>query len=199
MKNDKELRVKLIEAARRIDRRNMQTNNGGNFSARCGDNRMLVKPTDVSFTDSTPEVLVYADFQGHQVFEGKKPSKESVLHGLIYESLPEVGAIIHCHSPWATSWAESMQPLNMATYHAPLKLGEIVPVFDTNSYAVPVDEANLIVNELKQKYPGAKAFLLRRHGLMALGKDVSEAVNVAELVEETAMIAMLNHLCGFNR
>lgn len=195
--DEKGLREKMIEAARRIDRRNLQTNNGGNFSARCGGSMMLVKPSDVSFGRVSPEGLVYADFRGNAVSEGLKPSKESVLHGFIYESFPQVGAIMHCHSPWATAWAESMLPLAFSTYHSEMKLGNAVPVFDTGSYAVAEEKAALIVSELRNSYPGTKAFLLRRHGVMALGKDVDEAADIAELVEETAMIAMLIRMCGF--
>lgn len=196
---DKYLREKLIDAARRIDRRNLQTNNGGNFSARCGENRMLVKPSDVTFSEAIPEGLVYADFKGIPLFDGLKPSKESVLHGLIYENFTQIGAIMHCHSPWATAWAESMLPLDFCTYHAGLKLGDCVPVFDTESYAVPVEKAVIIIDELLKNYHGTKAFLLRRHGLMAMGNDVVEAVNIAELVEETAMISMLSRMCRFNQ
>ena len=195
---DKQLREKLIDAAGRIDRRNLQTNNGGNFSGRCGENRMLVKPSDVSFSEATPEGLVYADFNGLALLDGLKPSKESILHGLIYENFPQIGAIMHCHSPWATAWAESMLPLDFCTYHAGLKLGACVPVFDTESYAVPPEKAIKIIDELHTKYPEPKAFLLRRHGVMAMGKDVIEAVNIAELVEETAMIAMLSKMCRSN-
>jgi L-ribulose-5-phosphate 4-epimerase len=192
---NRELRESLIEAARRIDRRNLQTNNGGNFSARCGDNMMLVKPSDVSFLQAMPEGLVYTNFNGLAVFEGLKPSKESILHGLIYENFPQIGAIMHCHSPWATAWAESMLPLDLATYHSHLKLGDAVPVFDTESYAVPYEKADLIIRELKSKYSDSKAFLLRRHGVMSLGKDIHEAVNIAESIEETATIAMLSRMC----
>lgn len=193
---NKELREELIRAAKQIDRRNMQTNNGGNFSARCGENLMLVKPSDVSFLQATPEGLVYADFKGAAVYEGQKPSKESVLHGFIYKNFPKTGAIMHCHSPWATAWAESMRPLDFATYHAGLKLGDAVPVFDTESYAVPPDKAEMIVRELKEKYADVKAFLLRRHGVMSMGANVQEALNIAELIEETAMIAMLSRMRG---
>jgi len=196
---NKDLREKLIEAARRIDRRNLQTNNGGNFSARCDNDRMLVKPSDVSFLEATPEELVYADFKGVALIKGLKPSKESVLHGLIYENFLQIGAIMHCHSPWATAWAESILPLDFCTYHAGLKLGDCVPVFDTKSYAVPVEKAVTIIDELRNKYPETKAFILRRHGLVAMGRDVVEAVNIAELVEETAMIAMLSRMCRFNQ
>jgi len=195
---DKELREQLIAAAKRIDRRNYQVSDGGNFSTRCGNNRMLVKPSDISFSEVTSEILVYSDFQGNAVYDGLKPSKESVLHGLVYENFPEVGAIMHCHSPWATAWAESMQPLKFATYHSKLKIGNIVPVFDTESYAVPTEKATVIINELQKKYPGTKAFLLRRHGVMSLGKDIREAVNIAELIEETAIIAMLGIMCHFH-
>lgn len=188
------LKQQLIDAARRIDRRNYQTNNGGNFSARCKEGLMVVKPTNVGFADVMPEDLVYADFDGKPVEKDRKPSKESTLHGVLYRKLPHIGAIMHCHSPWAVSFADRMEPLDFATYHAPLKLGSYVPVYDTESYAVTIEKAIMIAEELAGKYPDAKAFLLRKHGVVALGKNVADAVNIAELVEETATIALLNHM-----
>jgi ribulose-5-phosphate 4-epimerase/fuculose-1-phosphate aldolase len=86
----------------------------------------------------------------------------------------------------------------LSTYHAGLKLGDTVPVFDTNSYAVSFEEGQRIISELK-KQKIIKAFLLRGHGLVAMGRNISDAVNTAELIEETAMIAILVQFCGFRK
>ena len=193
---EKELIQRMLECARRIDRRNLQTNNGGNFSCRApqGD-LMLVKGTDVSFSTVTEDSIVYADFNGQRVSrQGPKPSKESLLHGLLYANFPEINAIMHFHSPWATAWSNCETVLENPTYHAPLKLGSVVPVFHTGSYAVPLEHAQRIIAELKENYPDAKAFLLRGHGIMAFDSSIEAATNIAELVEETAQIATIERL-----
>ena len=196
MENHESLIASLLEAARRIDQRNLQTNNGGNFSARADGDTMLIKASEISFADAAEADVVPADFHG-TALSARKPSKEGVLHGAIYAAFPQIGAIMHCHSPWATAWAESMRPLPHATHHAPLKLGDVVPVFDTNSYAVSAESTAEIIAALQALEPLPRAFLLRRHGVVAMGSTIQQAVNIAELVEETAQIAILTRLCGF--
>jgi L-ribulose-5-phosphate 4-epimerase len=186
----------MLAAARRIDRRNLQTNNGGNFSARAGDGIMLIKASEVSFSTAVGTDIVPADFCG-AALSARTPSREGVLHGAIYRAFPQVRAIMHCHSPWATAWAESMLPLAHATHHAPLKLGEVVPVFDTSSYAVSAESTAGIITALEEMASFPKAFLLRRHGVVAMDTTMEKAANIAELVEETAQIAILTRLCGF--
>lgn len=186
----------LSEAAHRFYKSGMQLSNGGNLSARIpGEELMLVKTTDTSFGQVGRKTMVVTDFEG-KVVEGEgKPSKESLLHGFLYKNVPHVQAIMHCHSPWATSWAATGQRLPASTYHSVLKLGGNIPVFDTKSYIVPTDYFPAILACLKEN-PGIKAFLLAGHGQVALGTSVWDAAFLAELVEETAQIAILSRLMG---
>ena len=71
-----------------------------------------------------------------------------------------------------------------------MKLMEKVPVFDTHSYAVPKEYFPMITGFLTEQEK-SNAFLLRAHGQVTLGKDMREACYLAELVEETAQIALL--------
>ena len=184
----------LAAAARRFSDNGMQLSNGGNLSARVpGENLMLIKGTDVAFSQVSARTLVIADFDGNLVKGEMKPSKESLLHGALYRKMPEVQAIMHCHSPWANSWGATGLSLPPATYHSTLKLGDCVPVFDTNSYAVPAECFPPILAHFSQ-HPSSRAFILARHGQVALGRTVQEAAFLAELVEETAQIAVLSKI-----
>ena len=132
--------------------------------------------------------LAVTDFNGRSV-EGGKPSKESLLHGAMYRAFPGIGAVLHCHSPWATAFAANHGELQYATHHAKLKLG-VCPVFDTQSYVVPEDRFPMLLSAMKEN-PQMKAFLLRGHGQVAWGATIRDAAMIAELVEETAMIATI--------
>ena len=78
-------------------------------------------------------------------------------------------------------------------YHARLKLKAPVLVFDTKSYAVPPEYFAQILS-LFDENPESCAFLLKGHGQVALGKDVRDAAFNAELVEETAQIAVIGKM-----
>ncbi|MFP3040636.1 class II aldolase/adducin family protein [Treponema primitia] len=186
----------LIAAAKRFYEARFQLGNGGNLSARYpGKEWMIVKGTDVAFSEVSEKTLVITDFNGALVSGSIKPSKEALLHGALYRRLPDVQAIMHCHSPWATGWAASGKPLEFATYHSKLKLKGEVPVFDSGTYAVPEDFFPTILAHF-DRYPEARAFLLKGHGQLAVGKNVWDAAYNAELVEETAQIGVISVLMG---
>lgn len=111
----------------------------------------------------------------------------------LYRFFPELNCIVHCHSPWATSWAATLKELPHATYHSAIKLGAVISVFDTGSYLVPVEFFPKIIETLHANM-NPKAFLLKGHGQIALGATPYEAFYNAELVEETAHIAIASAL-----
>jgi L-ribulose-5-phosphate 4-epimerase len=188
------IKKELIAAAKRFYEAKFQTGNGGNLSARVPQKDcMIVKATDVSFGELDESSLVVCDFDGNVIEGTQKPSKESLLHGALYKKAPWCQAIMHCHSPWAVGWAARNSELEFATYHAGLKLKAPVRVFDTKSYAVP-PECFARILSLFDEYPESRAFLLKGHGQVALGKDVRDAAFNAELVEETAQIAVIGKM-----
>jgi len=189
-----DLKERLVAAARMCYTRGIQTGNGGNLSARLpSKEQMLIKASGISFAECSVDTLVVADFDGNLVAGAGKPSRESLLHGALYRKLSRVQAIVHCHSPWAIGWASTSRPLPFATYHSEIKLKGEIRVFDTGSYAVPPSFFPEILG-LFDSYPELMAFLLKGHGQVALGGDIKEAVYTAELVGETAQIAVLGRL-----
>jgi len=187
----KDLVDAVILAARKMYSFRYEMSNGGNLSVRIPDKElMIVKGTDVAFDEVDAHTLVITDFKGNKVEGSVKPSKEALLHGALYEALPNIGAIMHCHSPYATAWANHHDDLEFSTHHAQQKLG-ICPVFDTHSYVVPTSFFPEIIDMLKTNEE-MKAFILRKHGQVTIAKTMREATYLAELVEETAQIAILS-------
>lgn len=184
----------LIEAAARAYRRGIQTGSGGNLSARVpGKDLMVVKPSGISFIDCNQENLVVTDFDGKMVAGNGKPSREALLHGVLYRNVPSIGGVVHCHSPWAISWSFSKKDLPLVTHHARMKFGVPIATLDIDAPVVPMEEMPKVTS-LFEKHPTLPAFLLVGHGIVAVGKDVLSAENVAELVEETAQIAWLSEI-----
>lgn len=189
--NVKKIREELVIACQRAYTRGIQTGNGGNVSARVpGEKLMLVKASGGSFTDATPEGFVITDFDGNLV-EGKgKPTREALLHGLLYKICPNVNAIVHTHSPYAIAWASTGKNLVRTTWHAKLKMCADIPVLDIPAAVVGAEYFPSIENIYRQ-YPDMPGFLLADHGLVAVGNDAVNAEHTAELIEETAQVAIL--------
>lgn len=190
-----ELVDQISHAAKKMYDLRYEMSNGGNLSLRIpGKDWMLVKATDVAFDEIAVSSLVITDFDGNLIEGDKKASKESLLHGALYKAFPSVGAIMHCHSPYATAWAVGHDSLKFATHHALQKLGAC-PVFDTHSYVVSKDYFPEIVHSF-QSMPTMKAFLLRGHGQVTVGSNIRDATYLAELVEETAQISILANIAN---
>ncbi|MGM9521150.1 MAG: class II aldolase/adducin family protein [Oscillospiraceae bacterium] len=192
-----EIYCALEIAAHRAYTRGLQTGSGGNISARSAAGRtMIVKSSGGSFADCDRDGggFVETAFDG-TIVPGQtgKPTREVFLHGLLYQ-YESVGGVVHTHSPWAVAWSYGKKPLPAVTLHAGLKLGGDIPVLDVKTASVGEADGPMIQALFRQN-PKLPAFILVGHGIVAVGKDVLEAEHNAELVEETAQVALLKGIC----
>lgn len=186
------IKKELLACAQRAYTIGLQTGNGGNLSIRVpGTDLIIIKGSGYSFGECTPENLVTVNMQG-EIIEGPgKPSMEIRTHRAIYRKRPDVFGIFHCHSPWATAYAENHREIPAMTFHAEAKMGA-VPVLNVSGHG---DEAvEQAVEALLGNAPDLQAFVQARHGIFAMGATITQAEHDAELVEETAQIAFLVEL-----
>lgn len=193
MSNVEAIKQDMVCVAKRCSDRNAQTGDGGNISVRLDDNLMMIMASKSSFADCNEDSFVITDFES-KLIEGKiAPSRESILHAAIYKKFKNVNAIVHCHSPYATAWASTMQTLPFSTYHSKVKLIEPIRVFDTESYIVSKEKVEEIIAQYEQA-EDIRGFLLKKHGVFALGADIFKANYTFELIEETAQIHIISQL-----
>ncbi|MCF8131376.1 MAG: class II aldolase/adducin family protein [Deltaproteobacteria bacterium] len=187
METENELRNLFVAICQRAFQMGLQRSTGGNLSLRLGPNRLLVKPSGFSLLDLEPHHILLCDDQG-LILEGQgKPTKELISHLTIYRVRPEVRGIAHYHPPYATAFAAVRKPLPLLTVQA-MRILERVPLVE------PVGEGSPQLAEALGevfKEPAVKAALLAEHGIIAVGKDLTQAQNLAELVEESAQVAYL--------
>ena len=182
----------LIKAAGRAYQIGLQTGNGGNLSCRIpGTETLLIKGSGVSFGECTEDNIVMVNLQGEVVGEGGKPSRELITHLCIYTLRPDIHAIFHSHSPWAIAYAEDSHQIPLLTGHSKSKLGPIPIIIEDNQASKDFTDD---VKDLLKTNPGLKAFVQKGHGIFSLGTDIIQAEHNAELVEETAQIALLIQL-----
>ncbi|MEN6351594.1 MAG: class II aldolase/adducin family protein [Syntrophomonas sp.] len=188
-------RQEVLQAAREIFEARLVTGTWGNVSIRIPDKpQLLITPTSMKYETMTLEDIVLVDGE-QQVLEGEfKPSIETPLHLEIYKKMPEVKAIVHVHSLFATSFAVARQSIPVILEETAQIVGHEIKVAP---YA-PCGSKQLVENTMKTLSKNRKAVLLANHGLMALGGNMAEALKICYVVERTAQVAIYAKVLGPN-
>ena len=185
----------LTLAARRAYARGLQTGSGGNLSVRLpGCPAMMVKSSGGSFADCGEDGRGWTPVGLDGLPMGTDtPTREWRLHAALLRELETASGIVHCHAPWTVAWAESHEELPQATWHCKLKFNCAIPVIHIPAAVVPEEQMDRILSRFREN-PALPAFILRGHGLVTVGKSAVEAEHIAEMVEETAQICVLQTL-----
>lgn len=163
----------------------------GNTSLRLSgsgdDGLLLVTPTHHPYYRLLPEELVVVDLEGTPVSEGGlRPSSETRLHLEIYRNRDEVQAIAHTHSIHASVASVVGRDIPPLIDEMLLTIGGPVKV---SNYAFPGTQE--LAEAAYEALGDRTAALLRNHGVVAVGPDIWEALEVADLVERLAQIFVL--------
>ncbi len=180
------LRQALCDAARHLYERGHNAPGDGNLSARLSSRYLLFTPSMEHKGRLEPERIVKVSSpEGRPVDPRQRPSSEMKMHLAIYAHRADVNAIVHAHSPNAV--ALSVAGVSMEKPVVPeavLALGGVPTV----PYASPTtsDVPDAVI-AFVDRYD---AFVLERHGPVALGKTLDEAMSRLEIVEHTAHITV---------
>lgn len=181
-------KLALIDTARRCFEKGLQTNAGGNLSVRltCAD-ALVIKPSLVGFNECTMDNLMIADFEGRTVSGHGKPSADLDFHADLYAIRPDIKAIVHVHSPWATGWASAGLEIPCLTVQTVGKIGHmpLIPLTE-NGGPQGAKEISPIMRD-----PSVKVAILANHGTIGVGKTLMEAQHLVEIIEETAHTAFV--------
>ena len=193
-----ELKQKVYEANMLLPKYGLVTFTWGNVSAIDREKGLFViKPSGVDYDVMKPEDMVVVDLDG-KVVEGRlNPSSDTPTHLELYKGFPEIGGVVHTHSTYATSFAQSGRDIPCyGTTHADYFYGSIPCV--RNLTKEEIDEAYekntgvLICDEFEARkldYEATPAVLCKNHGPFTWGKDAHEAVHNAVVLEECAKMA----------
>ncbi|MGI6203068.1 MAG: class II aldolase/adducin family protein [Eubacteriales bacterium] len=181
-----EIATKIVEIGKRMYERGFVAANDGNISARLRDGSILITPTGVSKGDMSPETLLCITPEGEIISGEGKKSSETDMHLRIYRENPEVRAVVHAHPPYSTAFAVAELPLDLPIYpEAMVILGEV----PCAPYAKPGTPA--VGDSIAPYCKTRRAVLLAHHGLVAWGRDLTEAWHRMESAEGYARIIML--------
>ncbi len=190
------LKQEVYEANMLLPKYGLVTFTWGNVSGIDRETGMMViKPSGVEYDKLSPEDMVVVDLEGNKVEGRYNPSSDTATHIELYKAFPEIGGVVHTHSSWATSWAQSGRGIPCyGTTHADYMYGEIPCVRNLTQEEIENGyEKNtgvLIVEYFKEKdYIAVPTVLCKNHGPFTWGTDPHEAVHNAVVLEEVAKMA----------
>ena len=190
-----ELKERVYKANMELPKYGLVTFTWGNVSEIDRESGYFaIKPSGVDYDKLKPEDMVIMDFEGNKIEGSHNPSSDTATHIELYKAFPEIGGIVHTHSPWATSWAQAGREIPCyGTTHADYIYGEVPCARCLEGTEFEEYEKNtglLIANIFKEKdYKAVPAVLCKNHGPFTWGKDGFEAVHHAVVLEEVAKMA----------
>ena len=131
----------------------------------------------------SPDDMVAVDAQGHAQGAPGKPSSEWRIHRDIYRHDPDAGAVVHTHSPYATTLACLRRPIPAFHYEVAFAGGDDIRCSGYATFGTQ-ELSDLALAALE----GRRACLLANHGALACGASLDEALGLAEKVEALAQI-----------
>jgi len=177
-----ELRQAIIDQCRAMNASGLNQGTSGNISVRHGD-RMLITPSAIPYAQMTPDMIVSMPIEGDATtWEGpKKPSVEWPFHRDILRARPEIGAVVHTHSTFATILAIARKPIPACHYMIAAFGGHDVRVCDYARYGSKELSENVIT-----ALEGRSACLMANHGMVATGPSLDKAMWAAVELETIA-------------
>jgi ribulose-5-phosphate 4-epimerase/fuculose-1-phosphate aldolase len=181
-------RQAIVATAHSMFNRGLTHGRTGNISVRV-DDHILVTPTGSSLGSLLPEDLSIVDAKG-RLIDGAPPSKEAFLHAAVLRARRGAGSVVHTHSTHATavSCLDGLDPsdaLPPLTAYFAMRVGRL-PLLP---YFAPGDKG---IEEIAEKTALThSAMLLSNHGPIVAGRDIDEAMDALEELEETAKVFLL--------
>jgi L-ribulose-5-phosphate 4-epimerase len=186
------LKEELVHLHHELPKNNLVVWTGGNISARDFESGLVViKPSGVRYENMRAADMVVVDLDNRVVDGHLNPSSDTASHLYIYKHLPQVGGVVHTHSPYATAFAAVNQSIPVVLTAIADEFGGPIPCA---GFALIGDEAigKLVVENIGD----SSAILLKNHGVFTVGKNAEAALKAAVMTEENAKTVWLAKQIG---
>lgn len=171
----------IINAALAIKQAELIHLTGGNVSARMPSGHILVTPSGMPYETMTPDQILVLNAEGEIIEGALRPSVDTVALLYIYNNMPKVNAIIHTHQPYATAVgliADELPPVTTTLCNVCKGPVKVAPYSSPASLDMGIQTVEHIGEQL--------AIILKHHGVIAVGKDLDQAIFSAIYLEDTA-------------
>ena len=175
------LRTMVLAACRELTRRGLTHGTSGNVSVRCDEQRFFVSPSGMDYELLQADDVPLMDLEGRW-FGRHRPSSEWRFHRDILRSRPDVGAIVHTHSPRATALACTGRGIPAFHYMVAVAGGRDIRCAPYHTFGTQ-ELSDAALAALRDR----RACLLANHGVIATGADLASAMRLAGEVENLAL------------
>lgn len=192
-----DLKEEVLRANLELPKRGLVTFTWGNVSA--VDRKsglMVIKPSGVEYDKMSADDMVVVSLESGEKVEGRwKPSSDTPTHVVLYNAFKNIGAVVHTHSRWATSFAQACSDIPaLGTTQGDYFYGDIPctrkMTADEIKGEYEKETGNVIVECFKDLDPDSiPAVLVASHGPFCWGVDAMNAVHNAVVLEEVAFMA----------
>ena len=178
--------AEIIDVSNEVYEKGLVSGKAGNISARFGD-VVAITPTLKSLYNLSQEDIVLVDMDANVLTKGK-PSSEVNMHLEIYKRRPDVQAIVHTHSPYATGFAFSNKKLKRLEGFGAIKS----PCLSDIEYEKPGSDE--LAKSAGEGLGDEDVLILKNHGVICVSDSLKEAMLLAVFVEETAKTQFITHM-----
>jgi L-ribulose-5-phosphate 4-epimerase len=188
------MRRQVSDLHAELVRYNLVAWTAGNVSGRVpGTDMFVIKPSGVDYDDLKPDAMIVCDLDGTVLAGDLSPSSDTAAHAYVYREMPEVGGVVHTHSPYATAWAARAEPIPCV----------LTAMADEFGGEIPIGPFALIGNDdigrgIVATLRGSRspAILMQNHGVFTVGRDARAAVKAAVMCEDVARTVHLSRQLG---
>lgn len=198
--NYEDIRHSAYEANMQLPRLGLVLFTFGNVSAADREKGVFaIKPSGVPYEDLSPGNMVIVDFDGKIVEGHLRPSSDTNTHAVLYKHWDKIGGIVHTHSTYGTSWAQSQRDIPIfGTTHADYLPSDIPcapPMSDEMikgdyEYQTGFQIINCF-NEKHLDYQEVQMVLVGNHAPFTWGETADKAVYNSAILETVAKMAFL--------
>ena len=189
--NISDLKEEIVRTCRQLEDIGYVVGTYGNVSARSQEG-LIITPSRVDYSSLTAGDLVTVSLAG-KVLEGSRlPSSELEVHRQIYVLRPDVGAIAHTHSLFATALSCLQEPIPAIVEEQSQVIGGEIPC----TRYVPAGQHRKLGEEVARALGQSNAVLIANHGTLSCGRTLEEAVFTCRIVERVAQMRAVAGSCG---
>ncbi|MFI7587127.1 L-ribulose-5-phosphate 4-epimerase [Spongisporangium articulatum] len=188
------LRAEVARLHAELPRYGLVVWTAGNVSARVpGRELAVIKPSGVGYDELDAAAMVVVDLDGRLVDGERAPSSDTAAHVHVYRQRPDIGGVVHTHSPYATAWSARREPIPCVLTMIADEFGGDIPV---GPFALIGDDS--IGRGIVETLAGSRspAVLMAHHGPFTVGPDARAAVKAAVMLEEVARTVHLARQLG---
>jgi L-ribulose-5-phosphate 4-epimerase len=191
-----DLRARVLKANLELVHRGLVLYTFGNAS---GIDRasglVAIKPSGVPYDELRPEHMVVTDLDGNIVDTALRPSSDLATHLHLYKNFPEIGAVVHTHSEYATAWAQAGLPIPaLGTTHADYFYGPVPVTDELTDEEIGGDYVLNTGVAITRRFAGidpmaVPAVLVAGHAPFCWGPTPDDAAHNAVVLEAVARMA----------